>query len=166
MQICPVKFWQRCKNNSMEERLPFQQVEPQQLHIHRQNNEWTASLIQWTWIWGNSGRWWWTKRPGVLQFTGSQRVGHDLATEQQQTNFDRNLTPYTTCSSKLIQNLNVKLFNFYVFKKLFIHLYLTVTGLHCHTQAFSSCAWASHCSDFSYCTAHALGLTRFNSCNT
>ena len=30
---------------------------------------------------GNSRRWWWTGRPGVLQFMGSQRVGHDWATE-------------------------------------------------------------------------------------
>ena len=29
----------------------------------------------------NSGRWWWTGRPGVLRFMGSQRVGHDWATE-------------------------------------------------------------------------------------
>ena len=42
---------------------------------------WMASLTRWTWIWANSGRWWWTGRPGVLQFTGSQRVGHDWATE-------------------------------------------------------------------------------------
>ena len=28
----------------------------------------------------NSGSWWWTERPGVLQFMGSQRVGHDWAT--------------------------------------------------------------------------------------
>ena len=26
-------------------------------------------------------RWWWTRRPGVLRFRGSQRVGHDWATE-------------------------------------------------------------------------------------
>ena len=26
--------------------------------------------------------WWWTQRPGVLQFMRSQRVGHDWATEQ------------------------------------------------------------------------------------
>ena len=35
----------------------------------------------WTWVWVNSGSWWWTGRPGVLRFTGSQRVGHDWATE-------------------------------------------------------------------------------------
>ena len=27
------------------------------------------------------GSWWWTGRPGVLRFMGSQRVGHDWATE-------------------------------------------------------------------------------------
>ena len=31
--------------------------------------------------WVNSGSWWWTGRPGVLRFMGSQRVGHDWATE-------------------------------------------------------------------------------------
>ena len=25
----------------------------------------------------------WTEEPGMLQFMGSQRIGHDLATEQQ-----------------------------------------------------------------------------------
>ena len=42
---------------------------------------WMASLIQWTWVWISSGRWWWTRNPGVLQSMGSQGVGHDWATE-------------------------------------------------------------------------------------
>ena len=42
---------------------------------------WMASLTQWTWVWVNSGSWWWTGRPGVLWFMGSQRVRHDWATE-------------------------------------------------------------------------------------
>jgi len=42
---------------------------------------WLASLTRWTWVWVNSGSWWWTGRPGVLQFMESQRVGHDWATE-------------------------------------------------------------------------------------
>ena len=33
------------------------------------------------WVWVNSWSWWWTGRPGVLWFMGSQRVGHDWATE-------------------------------------------------------------------------------------
>ena len=40
-----------------------------------------ASLTQWTWIWVNSRSWWWTGRPGVLRFMGSQRVEHNWATE-------------------------------------------------------------------------------------
>ena len=44
-------------------------------------DDWMASLTGWAWIWVNSGSWWWTGRPGVLQFMGSQRVGHDWATE-------------------------------------------------------------------------------------
>ena len=42
---------------------------------------WMASLTWWTWVWVNSGSWWWTGRPGVLRFMGLQRVGHDWATE-------------------------------------------------------------------------------------
>ena len=36
---------------------------------------------QWTWVWVNSGSWWWTGRPGMLRFMGSQSVRHDWATE-------------------------------------------------------------------------------------
>ena len=42
---------------------------------------WMASLTQWMWVWVNSGRWWWTGKPGVLRFMGPQRVGHDWETE-------------------------------------------------------------------------------------
>ena len=42
---------------------------------------WMASPTRWTWVWGKSESWWWTGRPGMLQFMGSQRVGHDWATE-------------------------------------------------------------------------------------
>ena len=30
-------------------------------------NGWMASLTQWTWVWVNSGSWWWTGRAGMLQ---------------------------------------------------------------------------------------------------
>ena len=40
-----------------------------------------ASPTQWTWVWVDSGSWWWTGRPGVLWFIWSQRVIHDWATE-------------------------------------------------------------------------------------
>ena len=42
---------------------------------------WMASLTRWTWVWVNSRSWWWTGRPSMLRFMGSQRVGHDWATE-------------------------------------------------------------------------------------
>ena len=41
---------------------------------------WMAPTL-WTWVWMNSGSWWWTGRTGVLQFMESQRVRHDWATE-------------------------------------------------------------------------------------
>ena len=44
-------------------------------------DDWMTSLTQWTWVWVTSASWWWTGRPGVLRFMGSQRVGHDWATE-------------------------------------------------------------------------------------
>ena len=42
---------------------------------------WMASPTQWTWVWVGSGSWFWTGRPGVLQLMGSERAGHDWATE-------------------------------------------------------------------------------------
>ena len=42
---------------------------------------WMASPSQWTWVWVNSGSWWWTGRPGMLWSMGSQKVGHDWVTE-------------------------------------------------------------------------------------
>ena len=40
-----------------------------------------ASLTRCTWVSVNSGSWWWTGRPGMLWFMGSQRVRHDWTTE-------------------------------------------------------------------------------------
>ena len=42
---------------------------------------WMTSLTQWTWVWVNSGCWWWTWKPGVLQSMGWQRVRCDWETE-------------------------------------------------------------------------------------
>ena len=53
---------------------------------------WMASLTRWTWVWVNSGSWWWTGRPGVLRFMGSQRVGHDWATELNWRYFEHTST--------------------------------------------------------------------------
>ena len=64
---------------------------------------WMASLTRWTWVWVNSGSWWWTGRPGVLWFMGSQRVGHDWATDliwynvfRQRINLEKENMPIAT----------------------------------------------------------------------
>ena len=49
-----------------------------------------ASPTLWTWVWVNSRSWWWTGRPGVLWFMGSQRVRHDWATELNWTDWFHN----------------------------------------------------------------------------
>ena len=77
---------------------------------------WMASLNQQTWVWANSGRWWRTEEPGVLQSMGLQRIRHDLVIEQQQQ-----LTSEAThqgikrwkevsifCSSLCLCNINFK----------------------------------------------------------
>ena len=50
---------------------------------------WMASPTQWTWVWVNSGSWWWTGRLGVLQFMGSQRVRYDWTTELNWTELNQ-----------------------------------------------------------------------------
>ena len=40
-----------------------------------------ASLTRWTCVWASSRGWWWTGKPGLLQSTGLQRVGHDWEIE-------------------------------------------------------------------------------------
>ena len=38
----------------------------------REWDGWMASPTQWTWVWVNSGSWWWTGKPGVLWSVGLQ----------------------------------------------------------------------------------------------
>ena len=51
---------------------------------------WMASLTRWTWVWVNSGRWWWTGRTGVLQFMGSQTVGRAWLSDWTELNQNSN----------------------------------------------------------------------------
>ena len=62
---------------------------------------WMASPTWWTWIWVNSRSWWWTGRPGVLQFMGSQRVGHNWVTELNWSDLNLKLT--WCCKSIILQ---------------------------------------------------------------
>ena len=61
-------------------------------------NGWMASPTQWTWVCANSGSWWRTGKPVVLQFMGLQRVGHSWVTEQQMA--FKNAHQYENNSSK------------------------------------------------------------------
>ena len=54
---------------------------------------WMASPTEWTWVWVDSGSWWWTGRPGVLWFMGWQRVGQDWATELIDWLIEKNTPP-------------------------------------------------------------------------
>ena len=75
---------------------------------NRGRDGWMASPTQWTWVWVNSRSWWWTGRPGVLQFMGSQRIGHDWATELNWTELMFRKTEWLgqlyTGSQRLYQN--------------------------------------------------------------
>ena len=82
-----------------------------------------ASLTQWAWVWVNSGSWRWTGRPGVLWFMGSQRVGHNWATELNKLLSKKNIIKeeavlilYTTFSSAKYNSLiNGEYIKFQVF---------------------------------------------------
>ena len=60
---------------------------------------WMASPTWWTWVWVNSRSWWWTGRPGVLRFMGSQRVRHNCTTELNWTEhlFSSYIRCWTNC---------------------------------------------------------------------
>ena len=59
-------------------------------------DDWMPWPTLWMWVWVNSGSWCWTGRPGMLQFMGSQRVGHDWATEL-------NMLKWYTCQIEMGQ---------------------------------------------------------------
>ena len=64
-------------------RLAQREQEETAVHLNSYSRNHIASLSsqsQFTQIWGDvtqTWRWWWTGGPGVLQFMGSQRVGHN-----------------------------------------------------------------------------------------
>ena len=67
--------------DSLEKTLMLGKIEGRGEGDDRGWDGWMASLTWWTWIWVNSGRWWWAGRPGMLRFTGSQSIGHDWVSE-------------------------------------------------------------------------------------
>ena len=68
---------------------------------------WMASPIQWTWVWVNSGSLWWTGKPGLLWFTGSQRVRHDWETELNWTEYIMWNTRLDKLESRLSEEISL-----------------------------------------------------------
>ena len=69
------------RTDSFEKTLMLGKIEGRRRRGRRGWDGWMASLTQWTRVWVDSGSWWWTGRPGMLQSMGLQRVEHDWATE-------------------------------------------------------------------------------------
>ena len=67
--------------DSFEKTLMLWKIESGREGDDRGWDGWMESPTQWTWVWVNSGSWWWTERPGVLRFMGSQGVRHDWVTD-------------------------------------------------------------------------------------
>ena len=70
--------------NSLEKIMVLGKIEGRRRRRQQRTRWLDGSRSQWTWVWANSGRWWRTGKPGVLQSMGLQRVRHDSVTEQQQ----------------------------------------------------------------------------------
>ena len=74
---------------------------------------------QLSWVSVNSRSWWWTGRPGVLRFMGSQRVGHEWATELNWTELNHQGSPplaQTLCSSQALNSLQSALLSLLIQK--------------------------------------------------
>ena len=97
LNMCVLKFW-------MDLSIPMSWAGKE--GDNRGWDGWMASPTRWAWVWINPKSWWWTGRPGVLQFMGLQRVWHDWATELNWTElmffWIKNLIFFFTGSQYLI----------------------------------------------------------------
>ena len=69
------------RTDTLEKTLMLRRIEAGGRGDNRGWGGWMASPPRWTWAWVSSGSWWWTGKPSRLQSMGSQRVGHNWATE-------------------------------------------------------------------------------------
>ena len=69
------------RTDSFEKTLKLGNIEGRKITGQQRMRWLMASPTQRVWVWVNSGTWRWAGRPGMLQSMGSQRVGHDWATE-------------------------------------------------------------------------------------
>ena len=69
------------RTDSLEKTLPLGKIEGRRRRGWQRVRWSMESPTLWTWVSVSSGSWWWTRKPGVLQSMGSQRVWHDWVTE-------------------------------------------------------------------------------------
>ena len=80
------------RTDSFEKTLMLGKIEGRGEGHNRGWDCWMTSPTQWTWVWVNSGSWWWTGRPGMLQSMGLQRVRHDWVIELNWTEWNTYIT--------------------------------------------------------------------------
>ena len=115
------------RSDSFEKTLMLGKIEGRRRRAWKRMRWLDGITNSWTWVWVNSVSWWWTGRPGVLQFMGSQRVRHDWATELTE-----------------IPNTHTQIYM--VFDNLWIILiFLCLPFTHSHTQQliWRICLWYS-----------------------
>ena len=107
---------------------------------------WMASPTRWTWVWVNSGSWWWTGRPGMLQFMGSQtqtRLSDWIELNWKLTEFKPHEAIFRSFSADLFQGEGEEKVNLQyslIFQKL--HLWLFLKGYVKHFSGDASKTFA------------------------
>ena len=80
----PILCHLRSKADTLEKTLMLVRLRSKGEGDDRWWDGWMSSPTQWTRAWANSWRQWRTRKPGVLQSMGWQRIRQDLAAEQLQ----------------------------------------------------------------------------------
>ena len=76
----PILSYLMWRTASLEKTLMLGKIEGRRRMGRRGWDGWMASPTQYTWVWIISASWWWTRKPGMLQSMGSQRVGYNWGT--------------------------------------------------------------------------------------
>ena len=66
-------------------------------------------MVSMTWVWVNFRSWWWTGEPGMLQFMGLQRVGHNWVTDLNWTDILENHNIYHLVHAQSLQSCPILL---------------------------------------------------------
>ena len=98
---------------------------------------WIASQTRWTWVWVNSGRWWWTGRPDVLRFMGCNSCGRKDSDKNERLNWTE---PYIwKFLVHILLNPSLKDFKHNLFSIWNQHSFTVVWILFCSVQEYNAC---------------------------